>query len=760
MIKNNSVILPFLICCVLTAALSKEVSCLNSGGIAFISGQVYDGYTNEPLPGTTVRFGKSGATLTDGKGRFRFKVKVGVVKISFRHLGYGEVEKEIMVFKGDSIELNIAMHPQPTEMERVVISAGRAEQKLSDLTVSVSLIQPESIESAHITDAQELINRSSGIEVLDGQASIRGGSGFSYGAGSRVMVLVDGLPIISADAGHVRWQELPFENISQVEVIKGASSVMYGSSALNGIINFRTQDADEVGVTKFFAESGFFDSPERIAWKWWDRPRLFSAASVSHLKRYGNTDVSAGAFLNIDNGYRKLNENNYGRINLRIKQNNPNIDGLSYGLAMNGMHTQKQDFILWENGYTGALKQDTSTAQKMSGTSLTLDPTVSYTQSHRIKHDLRTRFRFTKNEFPENGDNNSDAFSQYLEYQFQYRVSKIVSLNTGISQYFSQVLSPFYGDHKSLNSALYVQADITPMNRLNFVAGFRLENNTLDGIKDNTIPLFRSGINYRVFDLTFLRASWGQGYRYPSIAEKFASTTLGAVKLFPNPNIRPESGWNSEIAIKQGLQTSYFNGLIDLALFYTQNKDLIEYVFGIYPDPVTQSYDLGFRAANIENSRVYGFELEFMANTVLNNVSYTLSGGYVYMHPVVFDPATNKNKDEYLKFRRKHALSLNMNASYKKYEINIQAIARSRILNVDDVFLNPATREDILPGFFDYWEKHNNSYFLMDVSLAYNISDRYKISLAFKNITNTEYMGRPGDIQPHRNFRIRVSGTL
>ena len=54
-------------------------------------------------------------------------------------------------------------------------------------------------------------------------------------------------------------------------------------------------------------------------------------------------------------------------------------------------------------------------------------------------------------------------------------------------------------------------------------------------INDKIVPIFRTGINWQAADYTFLRASFGQGYRYPSIAEKYASTTLGSVKIFPNP---------------------------------------------------------------------------------------------------------------------------------------------------------------------------------------------------------------------------------
>ena len=84
------------------------------------------------------------------------------------------------------------------------------------------------------------MNQSPSVHIVDGQANIRSGSGWSYGAGSRVMVMVDGMPLMNGDQGGVEWQLVPMENISQIEVIKGASSVLFGSSALNGTINIRT----------------------------------------------------------------------------------------------------------------------------------------------------------------------------------------------------------------------------------------------------------------------------------------------------------------------------------------------------------------------------------------------------------------------------------------------------------------------------------------------------------------------------------------
>src|SRR5690606_38094695 len=122
---------------------------------------------------------------------------------------------------GNNLVLDIKLEQEAQSLDQVVVSADRMEQKRSDLTVSMDVIRSERLFRAHITDAQELITKTPGIEVLDGQASIRGGSGFSYGVGSRVLALIDGLPMMSADAGNIKWHFLPLENLSQVEIIKG-----------------------------------------------------------------------------------------------------------------------------------------------------------------------------------------------------------------------------------------------------------------------------------------------------------------------------------------------------------------------------------------------------------------------------------------------------------------------------------------------------------------------------------------------------------
>jgi len=723
-----------------------------------ITGRVFDINTKENLAGVYVIYGKSRGTTSDQDGRFTISADTGKMKLVFQYVGYKSVEQTASAGKGATVSLEVGMEMEILDIGQIVISANKREQKIAELTVSMDVLKASDFLNTHITDAEELINKTPGIEVMDGQASMRGGSGFSYGAGSRVMALIDGLPVISPDAGNIKWQFLPFENISQIEVIKGASSVLYGSSALNGVINFRSSDAGVKPSGQFYAETGLFDKPRNINWKWWDTPRSFSSLSFSHLQKAGNNDLGAGAYILYDNGYRKLNDEKLGRLSLRFKHYNQKVRGLNYGMNVNAGYTEKTDFVLWEDADYGALKQDTSTASLLHGTFLAVDPYLSYKGGGKFTHDLRVRFQSSSNRFPVRDDNNSDALAIFSEYQMNYRFAEYFGMTAGLSETFSSVVSNFYGDHNGMNLAAFSQIEASPVRSLKLVAGVRMEQNSLDSYKDKLVPVFRTGINWKVAEYSFLRASFGEGYRYPSIAEKYASTTLGSVKIFPNPYVEPESGWSTELGFKQGVLLGKTSGQADLTVFFSQNENMIEYIFSNYPDPVTGVFDFGFQATNVEQARVYGAEAEFMLTRSTGSFTSNLTGGYTYIYPVEYNPLTNENTGIYLKYRRKHSAQLSLGTAYKVLEAGLTLFARSRILNIDEVFLNELTRESILPGFYDYWLENNTGYFTIDGNIGMKLNSKLSLSFAVKNITNTEYMGRPGDIQPQRSFSLRISG--
>jgi len=727
---------------------------------AIIRGKVYNNESKDPLEGVHVLFGTGRGTLTDYVGLFQFRVRPGKYTVTFQYLGYRSHLQSMTVEADDTIILDIGLDPEVQEIDEIVVSPNRSEQKLSELTVSMNIIKPHLLKKNHITHLNEIINQTPGIEVMDGQASIRGGSGYSYGVGSRVLMLIDGMPALSADAGNIKWQFLPLENLRQIEVIKGASSVLYGSSALNGVINIRTDDADTIPSTELSVLVGIYDKPKQKNWVWWDSPRMFSNASFSYSRRIKQTDIGVGGRWTHTDGYRKLNYEKTGSIHLKLKQHSIKVDDLTYGLYLNSGYSDRIDFILWEDADYGALKQNETTAKEFNGTSVIFDPFITYEKENLSRHDLRGRFQYTRNQLPQSTQNNSDGTSYFLEYQLWHRLLEQLDLMVGAAYQFNHIVSNFHGDHDGTNAAVYSQIDITPWRRLKVTGGIRLEYNALDGIRDRIVPIFRAGANIQMGPYTFLRTSFGQGYRYPSIAEKYAATTLGAVRIFPNPEIKPESGWSSELGIKQGLAVNNLRGQVDLSFFYNQNTDLIEYIFGLYPDTINQVFDYGFMAVNTENSRVYGFEIEFQLARSFGAFSSSWRGGYTFMYPVEFNKASNQNTGIYLKYRRKHAVTIQTMTSFKSVDLGMNLFYKSRILNIDDVFLNPLTREIILPGFYDYWMQDNKGYVLLDGYLAHRLTPRYRLSFSVKNILNTEYLGRPGDMQPQRSFSLQFAGTF
>ena len=735
----------------LAAAALSLCSAISGEDVAgYVRGRVSDSNTGEPLPGVYIIYGRNLGTTTDLSGNYLIKADTARLNLIFRFVGYETLNRTIILIPGDTVVLNVVLVMKISEIDQIVISADKTETKVAELTVSMDIVKSSFLSSNHITDAQEMINKIPGIEVMDGQASIRGGSGFSYGAGSRVLALIDGLPVLSADAGNIKWQFLPLENISQIEIIKGASSVLYGSSALNGIINFRTADATNIPVTQFYTEAGIYGKPGNKNWIWWDSPRVFSSATFSHLRKLGKTDFGISGNILIDEGYRRLNGEKLGRISLKIKHYSKKIEGLNYGLNLNSGYNIKKDFVLWEDAETGALKQSPSTAVEFHGTFLAIDPYISFKKSGRFQHDLRMRVQSSLNRLPESEQNNSDAISLYAEYQLWYRLLDFLNLTAGISENYSRVNSNFFGDHSGFNIAGFTQFEIRPLSRLKAVAGLRIESFSLDGINDRVVPILRAGLNYQAADFTFLRASFGQGYRYPSIAEKFASTSLGSIRIIPNPDIISESGWSTELGIKQGVLFGKMTGQADFSIFLLQNSNLIEYMFGLYPE------GLGFRATNVEQSRVYGLEIELLLTRSFGAFQTTMTGGYTFMYPVEFNEFTHENTDTYLKYRRKHSGIISLDTKWKKFDLGMNLYIKSKILNIDDVFLTTP----ILPGFDDYWSEHNTGHGLLDGNIGYKINDKFTLSLAVKNITNTEYMGRPGDIQPQRNLSVRFSGKF
>jgi len=311
---------------------------------AIVTGKITDSKTRESLAGATIYVDKNTGVTSDKKGNYLIRVYSKQITLHFQYIGYIPTSKSFDVIPGDTITLNISLEFNINVLNEIVVSAGKFEQKLSDVTVSMEVIKPRRIINTNATSMEMIINQIPGIDILDGQPNIRGGSGYSYGAGSRVLVLVDDLPILSPDAGDVKWNFLPVENISQVEIIKGASSVLYGSSALSGVINIRTAFPQVEPNTNITGFSSIYMNPNRKELVWWDNPPMIYGTHFLHTRKIKNLDMVIGGNLFKDQGYRELEYDRWGRGNVNLKYFDKKVNGLVYGINTNIMFQDKSDF--------------------------------------------------------------------------------------------------------------------------------------------------------------------------------------------------------------------------------------------------------------------------------------------------------------------------------------------------------------------------------------------------------------------------------
>lgn len=318
--------------------------------LGYVKGVVTDKSNNETLPGALVTLNKTKGVATDINGVFVISIDAGDYSLSCDLLGYTKFTTNVVVKALDTVFVNIQLGNGNQLLDEVVVSAGKFEQKLSDVTVSMDVIKPALIENKGVTNLDAIINQVPGVTVSDGQASIRGGSGYSYGAGTRVLMLVDEMPMITADANDIKWNYLPIENVEQVEVIKGASSALFGSSALNGVINLRTAYAKDKPQTKLTMFGATYDAPKRSSLKWWDNTsQSQSGLNFSHAQKIKNLDIVLGGHVFNDMGYRYLETEERERFNVNLRYNFKKIAGLSIGVNTNMMQYRGGLFFLWQN---------------------------------------------------------------------------------------------------------------------------------------------------------------------------------------------------------------------------------------------------------------------------------------------------------------------------------------------------------------------------------------------------------------------------
>lgn len=227
----------------LAAALALAAAPAAAQETASVSGVAVEAGTGAPVPGARVQAGPA-ATTTDGAGRWSAALPAGVRTIRIRHPGYADAQREVEVPAAGPVR--IVLTPRPLRMETVVATASRRLQTLGEAPVATEVVDRGRMEAAGATDLAGVLATIPGVETQGGHPV---GTGvYLQGLGSeRVLVLVDGEPVVGRIAGEMDLTRLPVADAERVEVVKGPQSTLYGSDAMGGVINLVTR-APEPGA--------------------------------------------------------------------------------------------------------------------------------------------------------------------------------------------------------------------------------------------------------------------------------------------------------------------------------------------------------------------------------------------------------------------------------------------------------------------------------------------------------------------------------
>ncbi len=735
----------------LTLVLCVVISAFSQNGK--ITGKVTDS-KNEALISANViiDISKNQAVNTDYDGNYELSIPAGTYTVKYRYNGKIEKSIKITLADGETKTQNVQMEDLVNEMNTLVVTGSRMEKKLSEETVTMAVLKADVLKNNNINSLDQGMNRVPGVTIVDGQANIRGGAGWSYGAGSRVAILLDDMPITSADASDAKWSAVPTENIEQVEVIKGAASALYGSSALNGIINARTAFANAEPYTRIQVSTGFYEGPNKsssLKKGWSKKSPVMTNFNIADRRKIGQFDLVLGAALDLDNGFLDSSESNFFRGHVKFRYRAKKVPGLNVGVNFVGYYSWGTTFFIWKGIDSFGYAPLPNSITQYNTMRLMVDPFINYTDKKNNKFMLRGRYFNSTNK--NNTGQGSAPVKYYGEFQYSRTWEKInLSFVTGTVGQFDDVTPPagdtasLVGAHKGYSAAIYAQVDKKFFKKLNVTLGTRWEYFQIDknnSLKDLPYPVFRVGLNYEAAKATFLRFSFGQGFRYPSIAEKYVRTSVGAIGIYPNPKIESEKGYSAELGIKQGFQLKKGNwrGFLDLSAFFNSYTNMMEFTFGAYGNgllnpntlpgnPNASQYaglpkdpllGIGFASQNIGNVRIIGTEITGAIQGNAGPVGMTFMFGYTFIDPrttskswdqdtlKVYDikgnpvpiigkedttyngqsyKATSSTDQNILKYRSKHTLKLDYTVTYKKWELNANLQYSSYFENIDYAF--------------------------------------------------------------------------
>ncbi|UAB77829.1 TonB-dependent receptor [Erythrobacter sp. SCSIO 43205] len=446
--------------------------------------------------------------------------------------------------------------------ETIVVTANRTARPIVEVGASVTVIGEEEIVTRQASDVVDILrtvpgvtfNRNGGIGTATG-VSIRGAQS------AQTVVLVDGIKINdpSSIGGGFDFGPLLTGNIARVEVVRGSQSVLYGSQAIGGVVNLLTREpTEELGV---FARSeyGSRDTAEFVG----NVSGKFGPVAASIGGTYFTTDGFStfnedrgGAE---DDGFESFGVN--GKVDVEITDNvsldlrafyadgKTEIDGFlpDFSFGDTGEVSFREDFV----GYAGinAALCDGVFRNRLG---------FGYTDINRRNFNNDTNFET----FVGSGEN------RRFEYQGVIDADDAIEIVFGTEREESEYTSVSFGavtapEDAWINS-VYAEVNVSPLEGLSLTGGVRYDDTDTFG---SATVFAASGAYSPNGGTTVVRASYGEGFKAPSLFQRFSD--------FGNPDLTAEKSesWDA------GITHSFLDGAAQVGITYFERDGTDEIGF-------------------------------------------------------------------------------------------------------------------------------------------------------------------------------------
>ncbi len=723
-----------------------------------------DAQDGRPLTGVAlVLQGTQLGTHSDAEGRFRLAgLPPGAGRLLVSHIGYRP--REVSVVIGGPAELTIPLEVSAVELPGVVVSATRRAQLFVEAPVSVALAQAAELQTRNAFTLSGPLTYVAGVNQVGSQVDIRGSSGYSQGTGSRVLLLLDGFPMLSADLGDIKWDAVPTEQVERVEVIKGAGSALYGTGALGGVINAITRQPTARPETRFRFLSGLYSQPAYRSWRWTNNSMYLAGADLSHSRSMGRTGLVVAGGHQRTTGYEENDE--FRRYHLYTKVVRQLGDTGRWTSLARWASDDHGVFLQWRDrqhplhvpeGDLGASTLSrkfylSSEYYQMRG------PALGY----KLKgYYFRTDFENSRAA----GGLASLGHKLGSEVQLDFTGLKNLALSAGTGATLDRVEAPgdFIGRRQAYNLSLYAQGSRRLPPWAEVVAGLRYDYHHRDqgsagALERCALPAGEARPTQRqlsphlglaVFPATHtaLRASVGRGFRAPSISEVYTQAEASGVLVCPNPALRAERSWSYELGVRQGVGAFM---QLDAAVFWNTFDGLVE----ARPDPALAEGVLAANFRNLSRARVRGAELETqlalpgglrwrVAYTLLDAVEFLAAGAAL----PIYDGGAElvPGGEAPLPYRARHLLNTGLGAERGRVKGGVEFRYLSRFERVSGLF--PEGRRDLVPVY------------LVDLFTGFRAGE-LELTLRIDNVLNYHYILTEREVRSPRRVSLGLSGAF